>query len=640
MSGPRVEIGVLGTSTLVVDGAPAPLNALRMRSLLAALVLGPGPSVSSDRLVDALWEQRPSAGATSTLQGYVSRMRRLLEPSCATAGGSRSIQHATGAYLLDLGPEGTVDAHRFDASVTAAQDFLRDLHDPARPGVSDRPDRVEVQRERLDRALATWRGEPYADLGDDDIAVAERRRLTERRVDGRTALQVMELMMGRATEAAVGLEELVDAHPLREQLWRLWAVALVRSGRQAHALDALARLRVLLSSELGIDPSPAVTSLQDDILRQDPSALGSSTRPQPPQHPAPHQPFPLLGRDRELRLLQDAVRGTVAGHGRHAVVVADPGMGKSRLVAEVLDWTRRHQHVNTVTLRGAGHAAAPPMWSLMRAVAALSEQTGVVAPESLCGPTEDSFERAAAFADYVCALAVRGPIVLVAEDLHRIDGATIGALAHLVGEAIDLPVMLLVSRRPGVHDDESDDLAVGIARAGGLWLELSGLDATDTRRLADALPTARHLTEADAERFRARAGGNPLHLTALLEQATDDVPSAVVALVHAELRCLPPDAAEVLGTAARFGPRFPVDVVLPQLPGQTGLIEIALEAARRSGLVRRAPEGWEFSSPVVHEAVLAVLARGERLVAAPRDGVDPHSPRRGRLTLVSDTREA
>ena len=110
---------------------------------------------------------------------------------------------------------------------------------------------------------------------DDDLAVAARRRLAERRLDGQTSLAVMDLMIGRAAQAASALEGLVDAHPLREQLWQLWAVALVRSNRHSDALSALDRLRAKLSLEVGIDPSPAVANLRMAIVREDPALLGT-----------------------------------------------------------------------------------------------------------------------------------------------------------------------------------------------------------------------------------------------------------------------------------------------------------------------------------------------------------------------------
>ena len=66
------------------------------------------------------------------------------------------------------------------------------------------------------------------------------------------------------------LEALTTAHPLRERLWALWAVALTRSGRQADALEVLARVRTVLDEELGLEPSAELRDLQTAVLRQDP----------------------------------------------------------------------------------------------------------------------------------------------------------------------------------------------------------------------------------------------------------------------------------------------------------------------------------------------------------------------------------
>jgi hypothetical protein len=135
--------------------------------------------------------------------------------------------------------------------------------------------------------MRLWRGDAYADLADLPVAGAERRRLEELRVDGHVATAVLDLSLGRAAGAAGSLEDLVHQHPWREELWGLWAVALVRSGRQAHALEVLDRLRRTLADELGIDPGPAVAELQTAILRQHPSVLGL-VEPVEPAAPCRH----------------------------------------------------------------------------------------------------------------------------------------------------------------------------------------------------------------------------------------------------------------------------------------------------------------------------------------------------------------
>ncbi len=80
------------------------------------------------------------------------------------------------------------------------------------------------------------------------------------------------------------LEMLVAAHPFRERLWELYALALYRCGRQADTLAALRRAREVLVDELGIDPSPALKQLESDVLAQAPS-LDAPEEAAPPDGP-------------------------------------------------------------------------------------------------------------------------------------------------------------------------------------------------------------------------------------------------------------------------------------------------------------------------------------------------------------------
>ncbi|MYS75683.1 SARP family transcriptional regulator, partial [Streptomyces sp. SID5926] len=76
--------------------------------------------------------------------------------------------------------------------------------------------------------------------------------------------------LGRAAEAVPDLDAHLTEHPWREESWRLLALALYRTGRQADALAVLRRARALLAGRLGIDPGPRLRRLEAGILAQDP----------------------------------------------------------------------------------------------------------------------------------------------------------------------------------------------------------------------------------------------------------------------------------------------------------------------------------------------------------------------------------
>lgn len=242
-----VRVGVLGPVTAWVDGAEAALGGPRQRAVLARLVAAGGRTVTADRLVQDLWET-PPPGALAAVRTFVAALRRGLEPGRTARTPARLlVTDGPGYALRDV----DVDAWSFEAAVAGTRDLA-----PA------------AARASLDRALGAWRGAPYAGL-DQPWAVAERARLaglrlvaTERRAEVRIAL-------GDAAGVVPGLDAHVAEHPWREEAWRLLALALYRSGRQADALAVLRRARAMLADELGVDPGPRLAELEGRVLRHD-----------------------------------------------------------------------------------------------------------------------------------------------------------------------------------------------------------------------------------------------------------------------------------------------------------------------------------------------------------------------------------
>ena len=149
----------------------------------------------------------------------------------------------------------------------------------------------------LDEALALWRGTPYGELEDAPQAVAERARLEELRLVALEHRMLADLALGHHGTVAAELEALTAAHPLRERLWHLQALALARSGRQADALDVLSRVRTVLADELGLEPGAELRDLQSAVLRQDPALdwVAPDAGPQVSSAPEPARARPRGG---------------------------------------------------------------------------------------------------------------------------------------------------------------------------------------------------------------------------------------------------------------------------------------------------------------------------------------------------------
>src|SRR5919197_715711 len=236
-----------------VAAEPVPLTGQKQRALLALLLLEANRVVSTDRLVDALWGDQPPRTAATSLQNFVSQLRKLLGP--------QTLVTRPPGYLLRIDPE-ELDLERF-----------RRLVDDAR---NEPPD---ARAAKLRSALDLWRGPPLADLGFETFAQSEIGRLEELRLVVVEDRIEADLEAGHHGEIVGELEAFADENPLRERLRAHLMLALYRSGRQAEALQIYHDTRRVLVEELGIDPSPALQQLHGAILRQDASLdTGTTTR--------------------------------------------------------------------------------------------------------------------------------------------------------------------------------------------------------------------------------------------------------------------------------------------------------------------------------------------------------------------------
>ncbi|MEU6986149.1 BTAD domain-containing putative transcriptional regulator [Streptomyces sp. NPDC046324] len=248
-----MRFGVLGeTAVRTEDGRLVRVPELKVRVLLASLLVDAGRPVATHRLVDDLWGEEPPGNPLRALQAKVSQLRRVLEE--AEPGGRDLVLSRAPGYQLAL-PEGALDADRFTALAARA----RAVPDPAR--------RAALFAD----ALELWRGPAFADAADEPFARAAVNRLEEERLVVREEAAEARLAAGEHALLAGELAELVERHPLRERLRAVQLRALYRSGRQSEALAAYEDLRTRLADDLGLDPSPELVALQRSILRQDPA---------------------------------------------------------------------------------------------------------------------------------------------------------------------------------------------------------------------------------------------------------------------------------------------------------------------------------------------------------------------------------
>ncbi|HUY96292.1 MAG TPA: BTAD domain-containing putative transcriptional regulator, partial [Verrucomicrobiae bacterium] len=196
---PVAEIRILGP--LGVTGPPAAaLGGPRQRSLLVLLAVNLGCPISRDRIIDAIWSDPPPS-AVSTIQGYVSHLRRAFE------GHPVGIDFSGGAYVL-VGDVRLVDASRFEAATAKASLLLR----------SDRERDVRDALTTVEAALALWRGPALDGFLDAPFAHPEATRLEQRRIEAGALRARALLELGRSADAIGALEPLVEEQPYDEEL--------------------------------------------------------------------------------------------------------------------------------------------------------------------------------------------------------------------------------------------------------------------------------------------------------------------------------------------------------------------------------------------------------------------------------------
>ena len=350
-----MRFGILGPLLVVDDaGRELALGGLRQRAVLAVLLMHAGEALSSDRLIDELWGERPPATATKTLQVYVSNLRKALDEGVLLT--------RAGGYVLETGENG-LDVARFEVLAGEGRRAL----------AAGRPD---VAVARLREALELWRGPPLADFAYEAFAQGERARLEETRLAALEDRIDAELALGEHARLVGELDALVREHPMRERFSAQLMLALYRSGRQAEALEAYQRVRAHLAEEQGLEPGPDLRTLQQQILDQAPTLDPSpSVKGLTPSRGAgtssalPRPLTPLIGRAREI----ETICGLLTSPDLRLVTLNGAGgVGKTRLAVAVA-WTLLDQFPGgTFMVRLAGVSDSASILPMV------AEQIGII----------------------------------------------------------------------------------------------------------------------------------------------------------------------------------------------------------------------------------------------------------------------
>ncbi len=248
-----MEFRILGPLEVINNGKTVDLGPPQQRALLALLLVHANRVMTTDRILEELWGE-DAAGKENTLWVYVSRLRSAFEPTRVDRGQSNVLLTRGHGYVLSV-DEASIDARAFEEAVSKGLSLVKD--DP------------EVASEMLSQALLLWRGSALEEFAYHDFAQIEMARLEELRLTATEQRLEADLRRGKNGELISELETLCSQHPMRERFVSQLMLALYHSGRQAEALRAFERFRRYVGEELGIEPSPELRRLEEQVLLHD-----------------------------------------------------------------------------------------------------------------------------------------------------------------------------------------------------------------------------------------------------------------------------------------------------------------------------------------------------------------------------------
>ena len=243
-----LHFGILGPIEARRDGADVDLGPPKQKAVLAILLISANQVVSLDRMIEMLWVDNIPARAQGSLQAYIYNLRKVLEPGRAARSQAQVLVTRSPGYVLNVEPD-SFDATQFEILAGIGHRLLAQR-------------RPAEAKEQLMKALALWRGPALAEFAFEQFAQPEAARLDEVRAVVLEDMLEAEMALGNHATLIGDITVAVGERPLRERLWSLLMLALYRSGRQGEALRAFAMARHTLAEELGIDPSPALRSLE------------------------------------------------------------------------------------------------------------------------------------------------------------------------------------------------------------------------------------------------------------------------------------------------------------------------------------------------------------------------------------------
>jgi DNA-binding SARP family transcriptional activator/tetratricopeptide (TPR) repeat protein len=617
-----LSVSLLGEQAIIDDAS----GAVRTRSsravaLIAYLVAHAGAPQTRQRISLLFWPDSTDAQALTNLRRELHQLRQVLgdQPSLVVTS-------------TDLSWRDT-DTSRVD---------LRTFHTEraiALAAAADGEDESVISHGVA--AIASYGGE-FLPGGYDDWILELREELQRECVDLCALVCETQTRRGDLAAAAATARRRIALEPLEEAGYRTLMELQADLGDRAGAVSTYHHCASVLERELGVIPDLATRNTLQRLLV-------SQQREDGPPVPLPAEPTIgrlgfastiLVGRDRELSVLENAWRAAACGEPRVAVVRGGAGVGKTRLVSEVAELARLSGAIVAVAqcFGTSGRLALAPVADWLRNPAvqsALSDLDPVfraeverLTPSGAAREDRDASARAMVdawqshrfFEGLARALlAVGRPMLLVLDNMQWCDQETLAFIAFFLGLAPDSPVMVAGTRRDDNLDEDPElrEWTVRMRATGRLnELSLSPLEPSDSAQLAAAIGGPA-LAAPDADLLQAMTGGFPLYVIetvrATVAPGTAMQPAGdLAAVLRNRLDQATPTAREIAGLASAVGRDFSLDLLTEASDLQADSVVRAVDELWGRRILHELPDGYDFSHDLLRETAYEQVSPARR----------------------------
>ncbi len=654
----RYEISLLGPFHVRRNGSD--LNATgwprRAGSLLRLLAVTPQRRRPREEIVDLFWPEASPETGGSNLRSAIQLLRQSLQ-----AVEPYGVLSQKGWVALNPEYEWITDLDRF-------WEVARSIRE------------AEPNDSVLAEAAGIYRGEMLPDDRYEDWAVALREDV--KREWREICLTASEGLRSRdREEESVGwLRRQLDVEPLDEETLQRYIVHLGTLGRRTEALKAFHSFEVLLQSELDVEPEPATIATVAQLrapfpVDQPTSELPTEDESRVPLDVTPRYRLstdgPFTGREAELSRLLDTTSGAPTGRSRMLLISAEPGMGKTRLLAELTSRLQATLPLPPLILAGgaylqegrlpygpirdalADYILTQPESILAAQIEGLDSNLLRILPEIRerlvlsvdrgASPFDNSDQRLGLFwsvSRFLERISAARPVVLLLDDLQWADESTLQLLHFITrrpkdaaGESTwvvvgacrpDSSVIQALSSEAAKPRDPSESRAVQV-------IELQPLDLPEVKVLASELLEAAPSDELVRD-LLGKSGGNPLfvsQMTALLQRegaleldakgvrlATNGnaiLPAAVRETILRRFIQMEHHVRSVLTLGAVFGPEFTLPAIEAAWDEPSEALLMGLEAGVDEQVLAETPEGFAFRHQLVSQALYENSSRTRRL---------------------------